>query len=49
VECTDMQEIMRVEKTFLEAMPTFETYTITDVELRIRYSEGEILFRLVSK
>jgi heat shock protein HslJ len=48
MNCPDLQEIMKVEEKFLNAMPTFESYTITDDELVIHYAEGQIRLRRVS-
>jgi hypothetical protein len=34
---------------FSNAMPAFESYAIEDDRLRIRYADGELLFRRVSE
>ena len=34
-----------IESAFFTALQTFESYTIKDDELRIRYAEGELLLR----
>ena len=43
-----MPGINAVEAAFLTAMQTFELYTISDGQLRIRYDDGELLFHHVS-
>ncbi len=50
VDCSDsMPGINEIEDAFSNAMPTFESYTIEGAQLRIRYADGELLFRRVSK
>ena len=49
VDCSDsMPGINEIEDSFFNAMPTFESYMIEGNQLRIRYADGEILFRHVS-
>lgn len=48
VDCSDRYPgINEVEYAFSTAMPTFESYTIADDWLRIRYVDGELLLRRV--
>jgi len=50
VDCSDsMPGINEIEDAFSNAMPTFESYTIEGDQLRIRYADGELLFRRVSE
>lgn len=50
VDCSDsMPGINEVEDAFSNAMPTFESYMIEGNQLRIRYVDGELLFRRVSE
>jgi heat shock protein HslJ len=50
VDCSDsMPGINEIENAFSNAMPTFESYTIEGDQLRIRYADGELLFRRVSE
>jgi heat shock protein HslJ len=49
VDCSDsMPGINEIEDALSNAMPTFESYTIEGDLLRIRYADGELLFRRVS-
>lgn len=49
VDCSDsMPRINEIEDAFSNAMPTFESYMIEGDQLRIRYADGELLFRRVS-
>jgi len=49
VDCSDSKPgINEVETAIFTAMQTFESYTIADDQLRIRYIDGELLFRRVS-
>ncbi|OQA19251.1 MAG: META domain protein [Chloroflexi bacterium ADurb.Bin360] len=49
VDCSDsMPGINEIEDAFSNAMPTFESYMIEGDQLRIRYADGELLFRRVS-
>ena len=46
VDCSDsMPGINEIENAFSNAMPTFESYMIDGDQLRIRYGDGELLFR----
>lgn len=48
VDCSDeMPEIPEIEEAFLTALQTFESYSISDDELRIRYADGDLLLRRV--
>ncbi len=50
VDCPDsMLGINEIEEAFSNAMPTFESYMIEGDQLRIRYADGELLFRRVSE
>jgi heat shock protein HslJ len=50
VDCSDsMPGINEIEDAFSNAMPTFESYTIKDDQLRIRLADGELFFRRVSE
>jgi heat shock protein HslJ len=50
VDCSDsMPGINDIEEAFSNAMPTFESYLIEGDQLRIRYADGELLFRRVSE
>jgi len=50
VDCSDsMPGINEIEDAFSNAMLTFETYTIEGEQLRIRYADGELLFRRATK
>ena len=50
VDCSDLLPgINEIEDAFVNAMPTFESYTIEDNWLRIRYVDGELLFRRASE
>ena len=49
VDCSDsMPGINEIEDAFSNAMPTFESYMIDGDQLRIRYADGELLFRRVT-
>lgn len=49
VDCLDsMPGINEIEDTFSNTMPTFKSYKIEGDQLRIRYADGELLFRRVS-
>jgi heat shock protein HslJ len=49
MDCSaSMPGINDVEVAFVTAMQTFKSYTIADDWLRIRYADGELLFRRVS-
>ncbi|NPA91138.1 MAG: META domain-containing protein [Chloroflexi bacterium] len=49
VDCSDsMPGINEIEDAFSNAMPTFESYMIDGDQLRIRYADGELLFRRIS-
>ena len=46
VDCSDsIPGINEIEDAFSNAMLTFESYTIAGDQLRIRYADGELLFR----
>ena len=46
VDCSDsMPGIGEVEYGLSNAMPTFESYMIVGDQLRIRYADGELMFR----
>lgn len=48
MDCSDsMPGINEIEGAFSNAMPTFESYTVEGEQLRIRYADGELLFRRV--
>lgn len=50
VDCSDsIPGINEIEDAFSNAMPTFESYTIEGDQLRIRFADGELLFRRVSE
>lgn len=49
VDCSaSMPGINEVENAFFTAMQTFESYSIADDRLCIRYADGELLFHRVS-
>jgi heat shock protein HslJ len=49
VDCSSLgPNINEIEEAFFTAMLTFESYRIEDEQLRIRYIDGELLFRRVS-
>jgi hypothetical protein len=49
VDYPDLEKIEEVVYAFSNAMPAFESYAIEDDWLRIRYADGELLFRRVSE
>jgi len=49
VDCSYLgPDINDVEEAFFAAMQTFDSYTLEGEQLRIRYIDGELLFRHVS-
>lgn len=50
VDCSDsMPGINEIEDVFSNAMPTFESYLIEGDQLRIHYTDGELVLRRVSE
>lgn len=50
VDCSDtIPGINEIEDAFSNAMPTFQSYMIEGDQLRVRYANGELLFRRVSE
>ncbi len=49
MDCSHLgPDVNDVERTFVAAMQTFDSYTLEGEQLRISYIDGELLFRRVS-